>query len=166
MLTKERLMEVISYDADTGLFFWLRKTCSKHNNFKTGDPISTKDNKGYLKVKIDGARYRLHTLAWLYVHGRHPEEFIDHINGCKSDNRILNLREVTGSQNQCNTTLKANNTSGFKGVSWKKDAGKWRARCAKNGKTFELGYFTTTEEARQAIEKFREEIHGEYHNHG
>lgn len=166
MLTHSRLMEVISYDAQMGLFFWLGKTCSKHNNFKGGAPIDTTDNKGYLSVKIDGVRYRLHTLAWLYVHGQYPENFIDHINGCKSDNRFCNLREVTGSQNQWNTSLRADNTSGVKGVSWKKDVGKWRARCAKNGKTFELGYFTTVEEAKQVIQKFREENHGEYHNHG
>jgi hypothetical protein len=52
--------------------------------------------------------------------GKWPAAGIDHINGNKSDNRWLNLREATQSQNMTNTGNRADNSSGYKGVCWHK----------------------------------------------
>lgn len=161
-VTHERLKELLSYDPLTGHFRWLRKTCNHHNNFKS-EMITTKDSKGYRIVKIDGRQYRLHQIAWCYMTGSFSEIFIDHINGDKSDNRFDNLREATGSQNQWNTTVRRDNKSGFKGVSFKD--GKWRARCAVKGKTFELGRFSNIEDAVKAVHFFREVNHESFYRH-
>lgn len=75
---------------------------------------------------------------------------VDHINGNKLDNRKSNLRFCGNQQNRMNTKIKKSNTSGYKGVSWKKDSKKWRARIMLNQKEFFLGYFNTKEEAAEA----------------
>jgi hypothetical protein len=77
---------------------------------------------------------------------------VDHINRIKLDNRRCNLRAVTHSENQRNTPKQSNNTSGFKGVSWDKSRGKWRAATKHNGKHILIGRFNTPQEASRAYE--------------
>jgi hypothetical protein len=60
---------------------------------------------------------------------------VDHINGNGLDNRRSNLRLATKSQNMQNMRLSRINTSGFKGVCWDKDRGKWRAHITLDRKT-------------------------------
>ena len=58
------------------------------------------------------------------------------------------------------------NTSGFKGVDFMKTLGKWRARIRSNGTRLNLGVYNSKEEANVAIVKARDELHGEFANHG
>ena len=44
----------------------------------------------------------IHTIVWALCHGEIPTYTIDHINGDRLDNRIENLREVSGSENKLN----------------------------------------------------------------
>lgn len=50
------------------------------------------------------------------------------------------------------------NTSGFKGVSFRKAQGKWTARLTIDGKRAHLGYFPTAEAAAAAIEAKKAEL--------
>lgn len=95
MLTQDRLRELLHYDPDTGVFTNIKP----RHRVKVGDIAGSNSGKGYLQIQIDQKRYSAHRLAWLYTYGRFPEEFIDHINGNPSDNRIVNLREVTQREN-------------------------------------------------------------------
>ena len=74
----------------------------------------------------------------------------DHINGDTLDNRDNNLRIATVQQQQFNTGLAANNTSGVKGVYWHKRAQKWQAHIWFNGKEIYLGSFVILEDAKNA----------------
>lgn len=74
----------------------------------------------------------------------------DHINGNKLDNRRINLRYVTLSQNSKNRKVSKNNTVGFKGVDKQKSG--WRARIAVDKKRIHLGLFKTLEEAAKQYE--------------
>ena len=60
----------------------------------------------------------LHRSVFAYHHGRWPEKTIDHINGCRTDNRIENLREVSQSENMTNTVYpwKPNKDTGLPGI--------------------------------------------------
>lgn len=73
----------------------------------------------------------------------------DHINGDTLDNRKCNLRIATSKQNSFNRKRASNNKSGFKGVYWKKEHGKWAAQCKINN-IGHIGYFSNKRDAAQA----------------
>ena len=67
-------------------------------------PKGYKDKKGYWHIRINKQTYKLHRIVFYMFHGRDPgKKFIDHIDGDKSNNRILNLRAVTHRENLKNT---------------------------------------------------------------
>lgn len=73
---------------------------------------------------------------------------VDHINGNKLDNRIINLRVVSHSINGLNRLkTNKNNSSGFRGVSWNKGRGRWDAYVKINFKKIFLGRFANKEDA-------------------
>lgn len=61
-----------------------------------------------------------------------------------------------------NQKINSKNTSGFKGVSYRKDSGLWRARISINGKRIILGHFNTAEEAADAYNEASGNLHGEF----
>ena len=71
-------------------------------------------------------KYYAHRLAWLYVHGEFPKNGMDHINGLRNDNRIINLRAVSDKENSRNLSLRKDNVSGHIGVSWDTEKNKWK----------------------------------------
>jgi hypothetical protein len=58
------------------------------------------------------------------------------------DNRWENLRESDSHQNSCNRRKQENNTSGYKGVSWRKRDEKWETKIQINGRTLHPGAST------------------------
>jgi len=82
----------------------------------------------------------------------------DHINRNKLDNRRSNLRSVTNQQNQFNLPLSKINKSGYKGVFWVEDRKKWQARIGFNNKSYNLGRYSSLEDAL----KIREEAERNY----
>jgi hypothetical protein len=69
-----------------------------------------------------------------------PGMQVDHRNQNRIDNRRLNLRLATRSQNQANKGVPVNNTSQYKGVTF--NTGRWEARIRYQGKRLYLGRFT------------------------
>jgi hypothetical protein len=119
---------------------------------------------GYMSISIKNVKYMEHRIAYYMVHGECPE-YLDHIDGNKTNNRVENLRPSTSSQNKCNIGVRVDNTSGVKGVSWSKTRRKWTARVALHGKV-KCGYFDNKEVAAEFVKSLREQHHGEYANHG
>jgi hypothetical protein len=77
---------------------------------------------------------------------------VDHINGNGLDNRRENLRVCTIRENQFNRGRNKNNTSGYKGVIWNKQAHKWQARIH-IPKQKHLGYFNEAKDAANAYKE-------------
>ena len=87
---------------------------------------------------------------------------VDHINHNGLDNRKQNLRICTPGQNRQNQGKTRSNTSGFKGVSYFKITGKWRAGINTENGTIGIGYYDTPEEAAMAYDANARHYHGEY----
>lgn len=96
------------------------------------------------------------------VHHQDPESSIDHINSNVSDNRIANLREATTAQNQFNTKIRADNSSGEKGVCWNKRERKWQVALYAKGKRVFWGLYQNKEDAISAVRTAREKHHGDF----
>lgn len=116
-----------------------------------------KDNKGYI-IACDiysesKAAIRQHRL----INEPSDWQVVDHINGCKNDNRKKNLRNVGQCDNTKNRGISINNTSGHTGVSYNKRNKKWTARIGYNDKKIFLGYYKTFIEAVDAREKAEKE---------
>ena len=154
-VTCQRLVELLNYDPETGLFTWKkhRQRCF------VGKQTYETTSSGYISIRIDGDRHLAHRLAWMYVYGVLAKKSLDHINGIPSDNRICNLRECTHAENHQNRGMQSNNKSGFPGVSWHKARNNWRSVIAINQKSTHLGSFSTPEAAYAAYCKAKAEIH-------
>lgn len=96
--------------------------------------------------------------------GEWPNE-IDHINHVRDDNRWINLRDGTRSDNQKNASMRTDNKSGFLGVSWSNEVNKWRAQAMVNHKVKSLGYFDDKFEAICARASANNK-YGYHENHG
>lgn len=75
------------------------------------------DKFGYLRYKVNGEVVLAHRIAWFLYYGKFPDGELDHINRCKTDNRITNLREATRSMQCYNRDLKPNPRTGERGIS-------------------------------------------------
>jgi hypothetical protein len=159
-ITQSRLKELLRYEPETGNFYW---RVSKTNSVKSGDIAGHFSAlNGYHHVRLDWRLYRAHRLAWLYVYGSFPENVLDHINGVGSDNRIVNLRAATETQNKANAKTRKDNTSSVKGVSLSTGRKKWLAQISVKGKQTYLGRFDTIEEARAAYTSAAKRVFKEF----
>lgn len=158
-LTAERVRSLLSYDPENGVFRWK----ISRGNAAAGSVAAKRVSSRYQDIKIDGRTYQAHRLAWLMVHGRWPNQSIDHINGVKGDNRLCNLRDVSHIENMQNQKrARTNNQSGALGVSPKR-SGRYCAQIQANGKKYHLGHFKTIEQAAAAYRRAKREVHPFWH---
>lgn len=153
-LTAEYVRSILEYDSDKGTFKWKsRPNADKSWNTRyAGKAAGGRLYKGYRIAAINKTLYRAHRLAWLCYYGEWPNDQIDHINMCKSDNRIKNLREATDTQNRINEGVRKDNKSGFRGVYLRKDTKikSFQSFISAHGKRICLGTFKTAELAYAA----------------
>lgn len=104
--------------------------------------------------------------GWILMHrlicGAKAGQYVDHINKNKLDNRKDNLRICTHAENDRNRGVAKNNMTGFKGVSWRPNRGKFRARIKVSYREFCLGHFITAREAAETYNKAALIYHGEF----
>lgn len=157
-MDKDILHSILRYNRKTGVFTWKAKTSRKT---VIGAEAGGIDCAGYRVIGYNGKTYYAHRLAWLYCHGYWPKQ-IDHKDGNRANNSINNLRECSHAQNIYNAKKAKNNSSGYKGVSWHRSAGKWEAYiCADNRKQY-LGLFDSAKEASNAYLDAVKKIEPEY----
>ena len=155
MLTRERLRQLLSYDEDTGVFHWANPVSTA---VRQGQIAGRKLNTGYWQIMVDSRRYQAHRLAWLWAYGEFPPNEIDHVNGDRSDNRLVNLRPATKAENQQNVGARKTNKCGFMGAS-PHMSGRWTAQIKHGGKKYYLGLYGTPEAAHAAYKAAKAELH-------
>ena len=173
----EVLRQLLRYEPETGKLFWRNrsvelfavgkdgavKNAAKWNaRFAGKEAFSTASSDGYFKGELAGKTLFAHRVIWAIQTGAWPDEMVDHINGVRTDNRWINLRAASPSENQHNRGPQKNNTSGYKGVSWDKNSKAWRAQIKKFGKETCFGPFETALEASEAYQRAAAELHGSF----
>jgi len=167
MTMYETLIDLFEYrDGD---LFWKERPARRVDISK---PAGTINGDGYRRIGIKGKLYLAHRLIyqmfnelWDITDNSHDNS-VDHKDEDKLNNSTDNLRVATNSQQQCNKGKYNNNTSGVTGVCWHKSRGKWYVRVWVNKKQHSGGYFVNKEEAIAKATQMRDELHGEFANHG
>lgn len=167
---KDTLWKLLHYDPVTGKLLWKERPIDKYQDkawnkkYANREAFTAIDRKGYKVGAIDSVNVRSHRVIWKMVHGVDPEQ-IDHINGDRLDNRLVNLRNVTGQENQMNMKKPVNNKSGVQGVHWNKQKEKWDAYITHKGVRYNLGRFCTKDEAISVRQQAEKDC-GFHENHG
>lgn len=157
MITQDFLKFHFKYNPETGIFTRLTRPSTRVH---IGDVAGCLTPDGYLKIGLDGKRYLSHRLAWLYMTGKFPKYFIDHINMDRSDNRFINLREATQGQNYANSRCRSHSKIGLKGVTT--NGARWQAQIRKDKRRIYLGTYDSPQEAHEAYVVAAHKYHGEF----
>lgn len=158
-LTLQDYKDNFIYDPDKGVFY---NRYDRSRLAKAGQIAGGKDAYGYRVLKFKGVVIKIHHLVWWFEHGTKPTKMIDHKDGDRSNNRITNLRDTDYYGNAQNRFKQASNKSGYKGVHYCKQFGKWRSAITCRGKRRSLGLFDTPEEAHEAYCEAAMKLHGEF----
>lgn len=99
----------------TGVVYWKARpvehfTDAPHqgmvNTKVAGKPAGRLNQNGYIVITLScrGRYHKLfaHRVIWALKHGDWPKQVIDHINHIRTDNRIVNLRDVSPAENMRN----------------------------------------------------------------
>lgn len=145
-------------------------------------------NKGYVAIVDDEDFENVSRLKWCItslnpdkparkVYARHSSRcvlmhrfilnapkgiHIDHINHDTLDNRKINLRLCTVSENLRNRGPERTNKSGFKGVYWNTRDKVWRAQIKLHQQVKPLGTFRFPQDGAMAYDRAAIQLHGEF----
>lgn len=156
-ITPKQLTALFWYDAIDGVLI-RRVSVGNGGRFQEGEIVGSKNKQGYLVVSAHGVRLLAHRVAFAISYGEWPIGLIDHIDGNRLNNRLLNLRDVTPSENNQNQRrAHGNSASGLLGVSPQR--GRWKAEIKVDGKKVWLGAFGTAEEAHQSYMNAKRRLH-------
>lgn len=165
-----------NYNASNGILSWKPNPDypSWWNTRYAFTSPTAKDKLGYTRAKItrvvDGVSrssyVSCHRICYFIHHGWIPE-CIDHINGDVSDNRIVNLRASDFKTNTWNRAPNKGTITGYKGVHVirQRDGVEicgYAAKLGHNGVREYLGFFSTAEDARDAVINRERELRDEW----
>jgi hypothetical protein len=111
-------------------------------------------------IRIDRRPYPKSVLAWLYMTGEWPRFQIDHIDRNHSNDKWINLRLATSSQQKGNC-FHWGNTSGVKNVFWSRSDNRWKISMRRGDIRIQK-IFATKEAAIEARRMIGQELWGEF----
>jgi hypothetical protein len=117
----------------------------------------------YARAKINGRAIPMHRLILGIID---TPQICDHIDGNGINNTRSNLRLCSSQQNSLNRRKRSDNSTGFKGVRFRKSRNKFIAVISFAGKQRMIGSFNTPEEAHAAYCAAAVKYHGEFANTG
>lgn len=173
--TPEELRRLLHYDPETGVLTWkargpemfgdggysAERRANRWNAMYAGREAGSMTGHGYRRINIWAHDIMAHRIAWAMTRDRWPQGEIDHINGVRTDNRIVNLRDVSRMVNGRNMVRSRRNKSGVTGVFGDARRSRWTAVIRKKY----LGAFTSIDEAIAARRAAERDL-GFHENHG
>jgi hypothetical protein len=111
----------------------------------------------YRVHRVDGKQRTIYMHRQILGLERGDRRMGEHENRNPLDCRRSNLRIAERGQldNLQNSSLSAANTSGYRGVCWRKKERKWVAEVKLDGRKYHLGYFDIAEDADVVVKAFR-----------
>ena len=165
-MNAEELRTVLEYNKDTGIFLWKVRIGRKIKaGSVAGSAQKSAGGKKYIRILYKGKKYYAHRLAFLYMTGNFPNNFVDHINHDSLDNRYCNLRMASSTDNQRNKIPHKNNKTGITGVFFCKKRKKYISAITIKNKHKHLSYGNDFFEAC-CRRKSAELKYGFHKNHG
>lgn len=161
----EYLRKALSLNPITGEMRWnYREDMPGNWNTRYAGMIALSADKGqgYRSSTVNGKRLLAHRVVWALYYGEWPVGEIDHINGIGSDNRVVNLRLASRSQNCSNIKGRRGGARCFKGVFWHAPYNQWVAKICVQRKNVFIGYFADDCEAARAYDKVAAELFGDF----
>jgi hypothetical protein len=116
------------------------------------------DGHGYAHTQSNYKFIKMHRL----ITGAKPGEEVDHVNGNRLDNRRANLRICSRTENARAFQKKRIGTSTYRGVSFCRPTGRWRAQITVNKKSINLGRYFSDADAALAYNTAALEFFGEF----
>lgn len=151
----KNVSDAFIYNSATGDLTW---KINRGGGVRAGMIAGCKTWDGYRQIKFMNKAYQSHRIAWLMFYGVDAPTDIDHIDGNRSNNAIVNLRLATDSENQQNRKrVRPDNKTGFMGVHFRD--GKYFARITLQGRQFHIGCFDDPQSAHQAYLAKKREVH-------
>jgi len=179
-ITHVEVRVFIDYDPQTGAMYWKPRELQhfagdarsadiaqrKWNTRFAGKPALNSLSNGYLTGHLNYVQVYAHRIAWMHYYGADVDTgmYLDHANGCRTDNRIENLRLVTPLQSAFNLPPRGTYST-HKGVKFDARRGHWYARIRVDGVDRSLGRFPDEETAAEAYRKAAAEHQGEHAYH-
>ncbi|WP_312284941.1 HNH endonuclease [Yokenella regensburgei] len=131
-----------------------------------GACAGTLDKDGYWSVQLKGKKYYAHRIVWALVNGVIPcGYFIDHIDGDRANNYIINLRLATRAQNGQNARKSLTQSTLPKGISINRNNGTYCAQVQSNGKRWRK-YGKNVKQLARELQFARTILHGQFTCHG
>lgn len=154
----EVFKEHFNYDPVTGVF--------THRKSRQGCLVGMlagyAEKSGRLRLCVGGKRYLASRVAFLWVHGFCPD-IVDHEDRDVTNNASWNLREATHSQNNWNSSGHSDKSSGLpKGIRLSRNGKKFRVTIQIDKHRFDIGSFSSLEEAISARNLTAAKHHGEF----
>lgn len=154
---KDYLSECFLADYSSGQLIWKTRPLHHFHDVRAqkilnarhaGRIAGTPGKDGYVRVLLGRKSYLIHRIIWTLAHGNIPNDMhIDHINHDRSDNSLGNLRIVSRKENLKNKSRSSRNSTGYSGITFRPDDGKYMVRISVNGKRYSAGCFSSLEEA-------------------
>lgn len=123
--------------------------------------LSWQYSGGYAKrqhqTTVDGKRNYIREYLHRTIMGAKDGDIVDHINGDTLDNRKENLRLSNKVLNALNSD-KVYSKSGYRNVTWSKQASKWHGTFIYEGKAYHCGYHNDAESAHKSVQSRKQEI--------
>lgn len=123
----------------------------------------TKDGCVYARrQEIVNGKHKTFTIHRMVLKLPEKQGGVDHKDRNSLNNQKSNLRMANDHQNGGNRDVNANNTSGFKGVTWCKAARKWQAQIMVHRNHHYLGLFEDPKDAARTYDAAALEYFGDF----
>jgi len=160
-LTRDQLKEILVYSPKRGVFTWVNPPPQHAGLIGDEAGSAAPGDKPYWNIQIGGRKYKRSRLAFLFMTGLYPKDCIDHINGDSLDDRWVNLREATITQNAWNHKGRKKQSDTPMGVR-RLPNGKYVSRIGVNKALITLGTFSELSDAVNAYQEARSIYYGEF----